>query len=248
MSSRSRSASGPAAALALVVLAVAFGAFAGASLAAAGGGAGAAGEARFVRPDPETIHHEIDKILDDPRFAQRVSPFKRLKVWLNDLLSELRLGGRTIWIIVIVWGGLALVAVIVHIAYHARLALRKPRHKASGLEFDDFERLKDKPYAELLAIMRRRAAKGRFREAIGVMMLALLRWLDDEELVMFHQSKTNGDYVREYRPSNAGRGEFGRFAVAFDGAVYGRSTCDRRTYDDMNELFEQVRQHAGERS
>jgi hypothetical protein len=249
MASRPSNTEHPSAALVLILLAVTCCSVVTACLAAQSPAPGQ--DQRFVRPDPETIRAEIKDILADPRFAPRVSPFAQLWQWLRDKLAALRAPGfsisRPVWLAILIWCVLTLAAIIAHAVYHARLALRKPKHKATGLDFDDLERLKDKPYDELLAIMRRRAAKGRFREAIGVMMLALLRWLDDAELVIFHQSKTNGEYVREYAPGNAARPDFGRFAVSFDVAVYGHSTCDRRTYDDMNHLFEQVLDHAGEK-
>jgi hypothetical protein len=246
MASRPCSTRRAFAASALVLLALASCAIVGAGLAAS-----PAHKQRFVRPDPETVRTEIKEILAHPRFAPHVSPLQQVRLWIGEklagLLGLLRGGSTTLLLVVIIWCVLTLAAVLGHIIYTTRLALRKSKHMASGLDLDDFEHLKDKPYEELLAIMRERAAKGRFREAIGVMMLALLRWLDDAELVMFHQSKTNGDYVREYAPDDAGRGDFGQFAVAFDAAVYGRATCDRTAYDDMNHLFEQVQHHAGEK-
>jgi hypothetical protein len=234
------------AASALVLLALASCAVVSTSLAAE-----PARARRFVRPDPDSIRAEVDRILAEPRFAPHVSPLQRVRLWIGEkvaaLVDLLGRAGTTLRVIIVVLCLLTLAAILGHIIYHLRLALRKPKHKASGLDFDDFDQLKDKPYDELLAIMRERAAKGRFRQAIGVMMLALLRWLDDAELVIFHQSKTNGDYVREYLPGDAGRADFGRFAVAFDAAVYGRATCDRAAFDDMNHLFEQVQHHAGEK-
>ncbi|NQT20660.1 MAG: DUF4129 domain-containing protein, partial [Planctomycetes bacterium] len=75
---------------------------------------------------------------------------------------------------------------------------------------------------------------------IGLMMVALLRWLERADVLRFHQSKTNGDYVREYPQQGPGGGDFRKFALDFDAAVYGGALCDRRSYEHMNIIFERI--------
>jgi len=96
-------------------------------------------------------------------------------------------------------------------------------------------------YDDLQARMRVLAAKGAFRPALGVMMVALLRWLDRAGVVKFHASKTNGDYLRDYARARAGAGYFRRFVLAFDAIAYGGVTCGPRTYERMLDLFEEIR-------
>ena len=75
-------------------------------------------------------------------------------------------------------------------------------------------------------------------------MLALLRWLDRSGLVAFHQSKTNGDYLREYPDNNPAEGTFRRFAVSFDLLIYGGGSCGDDAYRRMAGLFEEVQRYA----
>lgn len=95
-------------------------------------------------------------------------------------------------------------------------------------------------YDELLRLMARYVHGGEFRRAIGAMMLALLRRLDAVRIVVFHRSKTNGDYVREFPASGAGRTEFRRFALAFDMIAYGGMRCTPEVFGKMKSLFDQV--------
>ncbi len=213
-----------------------------------------AGGARFKRPDARTVHAETKDILSHPRFAPRRSPLHAFWQWLREKLSRLRLklpdlglgptASRIVWWIIIIWCVLTLAAIVAHFVWTGAILFRRP---GAELKQPRFERLRDRSFKELSAMMRELAAQGEYREAIGVMMVALLRWLDDADIFRFHRSKTNGDYVLEYPKERAGRGEFNRFAVAFDGAVYGGAECDRREYERMNDMFERVMTHAGEK-
>jgi hypothetical protein len=91
--------------------------------------------------------------------------------------------------------------------------------------------------------MQRLAELGRFREALGMMMLVLLRRLDERGIVRFNPGKTNGDYVREYPSVGPGREEFQSFSGTFDVLVYGGGSCRQETYRNMQSLFEQVQSH-----
>lgn len=79
------------------------------------------------------------------------------------------------------------------------------------------------------------------------MMGALLRRLDEIGALRFHESKTNGDYVKEYIPDFTERKDFERFVLAFDTTVYGGGTCRRQTYQNLNEIFEQICNNAAKK-
>lgn len=210
---------------------------------------------RFERPDPETIRAETKEILSHRRFATRRSPLQKFRQWLAEKLSRLNLPslglgggvGRVVWWIIIIWCVLTLVAIIGHMVWTLATFLRGTRSSRLGLKRPHFERLQERSFKELAEMMRELARQGKFREAIGVMMIALVRWLDGADVLRFHQSKTNGDYVREYPAARAGRGEFRRFTLAFDGTIYGGSKCDSNEYRRMNDMFEQVLDHAGQK-
>jgi len=214
-----------------------------------------AGPPRFQRPDPETIRAEGKDILSHRRFATRRNLLQRIRQWLAEKLARLRLPslglgsglGRVVWWIIIIWCVLTLVAIIGHIVWTLATFVRGTRGSRLGLKRPHFERLRERSFKELTEMMRELAQQGKFREAIGVMMIALVRWLDGADVLKFHQSKTNGDYVREYPAARAGRGEFRRFALIFDGTIYGGSKCDSKEYRRMNNMFEQVLDHAGQK-
>ena len=214
-------------------------------------GAESAGAVRFQRPDPETVRTEARDILSHRRFAPRVSLLERFMQWLREKLPWLKLpslGDRSV-AAVITWVllGLGAIVLVALVAYGVRwlvLYLRGERGKGFHAGPVRFERASDRSFAALCRTMRELAEQGRYRDAIGVMMAALLRRLDDAEVVAFHDSKTNGDYVAEFPAHRSGRSEFHRFALAFDGTIYGGSPCDHGTYRQMNDIFERVLVHA----
>jgi hypothetical protein len=213
--------------------------------------AGAAAAAGFERPDPGTIREEAREILSQRRFSPRVSLLQRFMEWLREKLSWLKLpaSGDASLAAVIFWVlvGVGAVVLVILVAFGVRwlvLYLRGERGKGFHAGPVRFERAVDRSFASLCRRMRELAGRGRYRDAVGVMMAALLRRLDEAELVAFHDSKTNGDYVVEFPAHRPGHSEFHRFALAFDGTIYGGSSCDEGTYHQMNDLFERVLVHA----
>ncbi|MBN1918627.1 MAG: DUF4129 domain-containing protein [Verrucomicrobia bacterium] len=207
----------------------------------------------YERPSAEQIRSNAKDILSQPRFAPRASLYERFARWLGDKLAALRLPGFGLgpvgsvlaWILVI-WACLTLVAILAHMGWHIALLLRRSRTLSIGFGDTDSDRLNQHSFEELTATMRELAAKERFREAIRAMMAALLRWLDDGDVVRLHRSKTNGDYVREFPSSSQARSTFRGFVSAFDSTVYGNARCDRAAYARMNEQFERVMGYVGE--
>lgn len=221
--------------------------------AASAAGPSVAPAAQFQRADAGAIRQEAGNVLADPRFAPRNS----LRDWILEKLGELKfpsinwgasgLADFISWLII----GLcvaALLAVLVHLfrAIAGWFGGRKGR--AGGLDArKPFAGLlpPDATYDQLELLRRQFASEGRYREAVVAMMAALLRRLDAQRLVRFHQSKTNGEYVREFPSACGGREEFRGFVRAFDSVIYGGEPCVGPVYRQMDTLYEQVRGHAG---
>ena len=87
---------------------------------------------------------------------------------------------------------------------------------------------------------------GAYREAVGLLMLALLRRLDETGVLRFDPSKTNGDYVRECRLALPAVGAFPQFVFACDEIIYGGRGCPSDSFERMNSLYERILCDAGQ--
>ena len=200
----------------------------------------------YQRADASVIQSTVQDILADPRYA----PHQTFWQWLSQQLGSWKGPGvhlppgvaGVLEAIFLVWCVAALLAILAHIIWTLVTVSRaRGRLSGRGARLGRFGRDEALSYEELLDHMRALAGKGAYREALGAMMLALLRRLDAARLVRFHPSKTNGDYVRDYPPFRPGGGDFRRFVSSFDAMVYGGAACGPDAYGRMHALFEQVR-------
>ena len=202
--------------------------------------------APIERADAATIRGEVGEILADPRFAPR----KDFLQWLGEKLTGWHLpdvstgmGEILVWILMI-WCLLTLLAILGHIGWTFAVLLGNRRRSANGMGVGARGgREHELSYEELRERARALAAKGQFRQAVGVMMTALLRFLDRAGLLRFHQSKTNGDYVRECAAAGATAEEFRRFAGAVDALVYGGAACNSVSYRGVSSQFDRILSH-----
>jgi len=205
--------------------------------------------ARYERPEPDVIRSETRRILSDPSFAPRRSLWE----WLLEKLSGLRpprgsgvLFRILLWVLFI-WCVLTLAAILAHLIWTLVVMLRGPREgSVRGAGRPHFRIEHTLSYEELCKRMLGLAEEGRFAEAVGVMMIAAVRWLELKAIVHFHQSKTNGDYVGEYPGARPSSGAFSRFVGAFDNMVYGGEACGEEGYVRMNGLFDRIRENVAQ--
>jgi hypothetical protein len=197
------------------------------------------------RPDAESVRAETHEILSDPRFAPR----RTFLQWLAEQLGHIGTWGfdvgsgwrrAVVWVILF-WGLLTIAAILGHIGWTLVVTMRGG---GSGRGFSllgprrrDAEKV---TFEEILRQMQQLAARGAYRQALGMMMLALVRQLEAADLLRFHRSKTNGDYVREYPAARAGRQGFRRFVLAFDALVYGGRPCAQGSYRRMHAEFQRI--------
>ena len=199
---------------------------------------------QFDRVDAETIKMLTHQILSEPGFAPR----KTFWQWLGEKFSkwdgpkfDLGSGWKAfILSFIVFWCVLTLLAILIHFVWTICLWIR-PNSNSSGSNSGlCSESVKVTSFEELLKITQELAKKEAFREAISVMIAALLRWLDFRGIVHFHESKTNGDYIREYPLSYAGRKEFKTFVLMFEQTIYGGLGGDGKMYRKMNSLMEYI--------
>ncbi len=198
----------------------------------------------FERPSRELVVREVRGVLSEPRFR----PKKNLWQWTMEKLSSW--SGADSWTlpkwtaivfwIFSAWCLLALIAVLVHICWSALRLLPRPRlgaglsaRRASERDEADFGRLQQE--------MEQLAAGGNYRDALQVMLLALIRRLADMGILGFHRSKTNGDYLREFPRDHDDWDRFRRFVIASDTLLYSAAGCGADQYQRMHEVFEGIR-------
>jgi len=206
-----------------------------------------AAEDAFRRPEAPALREHVRDILDDAEFKPRRSLWEylwtRLAKWLFPKLGGGTLGTVLGWIFRIgaILGLLLVLALLVRVLIQgASWHRRRGRAPTVATEAHAQQRWED-----LDRLMRLLAEQRRFREAIAAMTGLLIRWLDEAKIVRFQESKTNGDYVREYPPARAEGEAFGRFVRNADIAVYGGQRCDGGTYQAMTAQLETVRDHVG---
>ncbi|MEN6576254.1 MAG: DUF4129 domain-containing protein [Phycisphaerales bacterium] len=199
---------------------------------------------KYGRPDTQTIRDCAREILADPQF----SPRKTFRQWLIERLSrwnrrdlDLPDGvGRFLLWAVISWCILALLAILIHLGWTIWMAVRRP--KCPGVVAGPgashlYEQLS---FEQLWQKSRELARQGAFREAAGVLLIALLRRLEALHVLRFHTSKTNGEYLREYPGESAGRSQFVQFIGMFEQSIYGGIEVPRQTYETMDSLAQRI--------
>lgn len=94
-----------------------------------------------------------------------------------------------------------------------------------------------------LAGSREAAEKGNYREALRLLLLALLLQLDEEGSLDYHYSRTNGEYLRQLRergyPSFSPASEL---FFLYEKIWYGRARCRREDYDRGLKLYRTLRE------
>jgi len=203
------------------------------------------------RPDAGTIRAETRKVLADPAFAERTSLSDSILRWFLEKLRGWHgpsLGWTGGWLgilewLILIWCVATLVAILIHFLWTVYMMLGPRRAKrAGGFRPGVAAELAEASVEELQRWRDRLAREGRFREAVAVMLLLLLRHLEACGLVQFDASKTNGDYVREFPRGRSDRDGFRRFVRSCDVAVYSEAACGRQMYERLGTDFARIRE------
>jgi len=153
--------------------------------------------------------------------------------------------GSVLFWIVMVWCVLTLVAILAHFLWTAALFVgAKQGTGLASLQASSADSHFDKSHEELLRLASQCALKHQYREAIGFQTLAAIKWLDSLKILSFHESKTNGDYLREYRLEAPGQTDFRDMLRLSELALYAGTLCNSQTYQTMKQLMERMHTHA----
>jgi hypothetical protein len=199
---------------------------------------------QYERPDAQTIKDHTRQILSDPQFAPR----KTFAQWLQEKLRrwdrpDVRLprgiGTFLLWA-VIAWCLLALLAIFIHFLWTIWVLVRRPQISGIPLGAEGSVLYERWSFEQLWQKSQDLAQRGAYRDAAGVLLLALLRRLDASRVLRFHTSKTNGEYLREYPGQAPGRSQFAQFVAAFERSIYGGLEVPKQTYETMNSLAERI--------
>jgi hypothetical protein len=209
--------------------------------------------ARFHRPGVSAIRETTQKILNDPQFAPRKTFWQIVWEWFSEKFKNTHfpqisggLANILLWSLVI-WSILAMLAILGHLIWTIVVLLRNRSGRASA-DWGSLTLLSSEQnmtYEELMARIREFSAQGDFRQAVALLMIALFKRLDSAGMIRFHESKTNGDYLREFPSDRPGRTELGQLALAFDETVYGGKSCDLQTYRQLYGIFERIQTYVG---
>ncbi len=197
----------------------------------------------YQRADAEDIKQKVEYILSQKDFQPHKTLSQKFESWFKGLNMQSWDPSQDwvqsiIWFIVI-WCGLSLLAIFIHfiwtLFYMFYEGPKSPKNVSTilldeHLSFEESE-LRMKEYLSNNSI----------REATGMMMLALLKYLDHIGRIRFHISKTNGDYLMEYSTPITKPSDFKSLVHSFDQYVYGSETISKSHFDQMYSLFEKVK-------
>lgn len=210
---------------------------------------GRAAAAQYERPDAQAIKDCTRQILADPQFAPR----KTFAQWLQEKLRRWDrpdidlprgVGAFLMWAIT-AWCVLTLLAILAHFAWTLWVLVRRPQGPGIVTGSDGSALYEHLSFEQLWQKARELAQRGAFREATGVLLIALLRRLEAVDVLRFHASKTNGEYLREYPDRSPGRPQFAQFIATFERSIYGGREIPGQTYEEMNSLAQRILSDVG---
>lgn len=81
------------------------------------------------------------------------------------------------------------------------------------------------------------AEKGEYREAIRYLYLSLLLFLDQKRLIRYRLSKTNHEYLQEFRKNETGQDGFYGVVSFFEDKWYGMEPCSNMDYRQFQAMY-----------
>lgn len=208
----------------------------------------------ILRPVPERpaggeVKANLKELLRDPQNRPRQTFWEWLQEKLADFEGpDLALGGLAdiLLLFVVFWCVLTLIAILAHLAWTLSIYLRRPRTGVQ-VKVPSKQNLMQHSYEQLRDLSCSRAEAGDFRGAIGCLAVAMIKWLDEKKVLVYHESKTNREYVREFAKSCPQQPEFRRFLGLFDQTVYGHLFDENESYETLLEMMGRIQDHVNVR-
>lgn len=206
----------------------------------------------YFRPDTAEIRGQIESILADPKFqvqksfwqwlAEKFESWEKSDSGIHPFLSKL------FSYIIVPWSILTLIAILCHFVWSLWLIFQPGSRVDQRFESTGSDFTVGKSFEELLKMARDFAGRGTFRKAVEMLMAALLKGLDSAGILKFHESKTNGDFIREYSGDVPGQTEFKNFVHLFEQSIYGGMDPGEQTYLQMEQLMEHIYAHVRDKA
>jgi hypothetical protein len=211
----------------------------------------AQGPEAYDAPEPERVRRELREIVgrrgrSEPRRDD--SWAKDVAEWLGDLFEPL---DRLDWIEGIGTAGkvLAVVVTVVLLALMVWAIARwirnvQRRGSRAGGEVTRIDRPRRMSREQFVDRMHQCAQRGEHLAALGLMLNVLLRDMAQAGRIALDESKTNGQYLREY-PRRDDREAFSRFVRHVELRQYRQGACGADDYRRMHRMFEELSPFAG---
>lgn len=171
--------------------------------------------------------------------------WERFKEWLAHLWYEMmstRTGANTFWTVVI----LLSIAIIVFFVWKYKGANGMWSKSDKGnisLESLQEENIHEINFEEKIA---QAISAGKYRLAIRLRYLYILKILDDKGIIKWQAGKTNYDYILEVRATSSEETYtlFKQISIAFDFAWYGEHDATAEDDENVKSIFEKLNNHS----
>lgn len=194
--------------------------------------------------EKQRIRVELDNILNDPELQAQITWGQWLKEQLDSFeppnLNLPSFWSQALLWLFIGWCSLALIAIIGHIGWSFWTTMRMSEPNSFNEGFLSQDPVEAFSYEQLRSKAKDLADKGLFVDAAKSLLNALLARLNQVGFIRYHQSKTNGDYVREYPRSQSSVLELKDFMSTFDNSIYGGRDINENTYQHLWRLLEAI--------
>ncbi|GAB1309372.1 hypothetical protein KH5_20550 [Urechidicola sp. KH5] len=145
------------------------------------------------------------------------------------------------WLPYIILGILILAIVYFFVKLNVKSIENSKREKASVFLSDDEEIIRKQ---QIEALIKQAVSDSNYRLAVRFYYLLILQKLQEKELIVWQQQKTNADYIHELNSSDL-RVKFIDITRLYDFVWYGSFEIDEQDYLNISHKFESIKVEIG---